>query len=122
MKQINAASDAEQTAIGRALVKPRDQVRRFPPVLQFLTRSSPHIEREIRARSLECFRRGWRIEQICAEIHRAALENSFHATIGVQEVSSRSMPSFPDQTVLSALLIVDMHFDPDLHPLAGAGD
>ncbi|HEX7072104.1 MAG TPA: hypothetical protein VF190_14925 [Rhodothermales bacterium] len=89
-------------------------VRRFPPVLQFLTRSSPHVEREIRARTLEAFRRGKSIEQICSDIYRTALECSFYATIGVQEVSSRSMPSFPEETVVSALLMIDLRYDPEI--------
>lgn len=87
-------------------------------MIQFLTRSSPHVEREIRARALECFRRGGRLEQICAEINRTALENRFHATIGLQEVTSGNMPSFPGETVLAALLIIDLAYDPSLPLLA----
>ena len=90
------------------------KIRRFPPMVQFLTRSSPHVEREIRANALEIFRRGGRLEQVCAAVYRTAKENRFNATIGVQEISSASMPSFAGETVLAALLIVDLQYDPEL--------
>ncbi len=88
--------------------KPKPVLRRFPPVLQFLTTHSADVEAQLRAVSLEAYRRGKSLEDICSEIYNIALAIGYEATIGVQEVYSSSMPSFPGQTVMSALLLIDL--------------
>jgi len=93
---------------GRLGGSPKPVLRRFPPVLQFLTSHGPDVEAQLRAVSLDAFRRGKNLEAICNEIYNFAFSLGYEATIGVQEVYSSSMPSFPQQTVMSALLLVDM--------------
>jgi hypothetical protein len=83
-------------------------LRRFPPVLQFLTTVPPSVEEQLNSVSLQAYRGGNDLEGICNAIYDHALNLGFKATIGVQEVYSSSMPSFPDQMVMSALLLVDL--------------
>lgn len=66
--------------------------------------------------SQEAFAEGHTLDQICSIIYFRAQAFGFEATIGVQEVFSTSMPSFRDQTVTSALLMID------LRPLSTPGD
>ncbi len=87
---------------------PTPVLRRFPPVLQFLTTQPPDVEVQLRAISLEAFRRGKRLEDICSDIYDFALSLGYRATIGVQEVYSSSMPSYPGQTVMSGMLLIDL--------------
>ena len=83
-------------------------IRRFPPVLQFLTEPGETVERDLRAVCLRAFRGRKSIEQICAAVYHRALTLGFTATIGLQEVYSTSMPSFSGETVWSVLLLIDM--------------
>jgi hypothetical protein len=83
-------------------------VRRFPPALQFLTRAEPYVESQLQAAALHAFKQGRRVDQICGTIYHTALSLGYHVTIGVQEVYSASMPSFPGETVLTALLLIDI--------------
>ena len=82
-------------------------VRRFPPVLLFITRTEQHIEQTLRTICLRAFRAERSIDQICGAIYQAALSMGFLVTIGVQEIFSNNMPSFPHETVMSALLMID---------------
>ncbi len=87
---------------------PRAATRRFPPVIQVVTQTAPYVEQQLSANAIEAFHRGLTVQQICAELKVLARSLGYEATIGVQEVYSSEMPSFPDQTIISALLIVDM--------------
>ena len=82
-------------------------VKRFPPIIQFLTRSEQFVEAHIQAALLQAFQAGKSTDQICAAIYQAAHTMGYIITIGVQEVYSSNMPSFPNQTVMSCLLMVD---------------
>jgi len=87
---------------------PSAVARRFPPALQVLTRTDPSVEQQLCAISYQAYQAGLTLKQICGEIYRYAQGLGFEAVIGVQEVYSASMPSFPGQTVISALLMVDL--------------
>jgi hypothetical protein len=82
--------------------------RRFPPVVQLLTGSDPVLEQQLAAVVRHSFQEGKPLKDICADLYRFARSAGFDATIGVQEVYSTSMPSFRGQTVISALLMLDM--------------
>ncbi len=82
-------------------------VRRFPPVLQFLTRPESYVEVQLQTAAVHAFKEGRRVDQICGAIYHTALSLGYHVTIGVQEIFSSSMPSFPNETVMSALLMID---------------
>ena len=90
-------------------------VRRFPPALQILVPVSLEVQQKLQQTVLKHFQQGKTLDVICWELYNTALALGYHATIGVQEVSSNSMPSFAGQTVLSALLLVD------LQPIDGVG-
>ena len=87
---------------------PTPAARRFPPVLQILTRTADYIEKQLSAIAMQAFKQGKTIEHICSDLYHYAQTLGFTATIGVQEVYSSNMPSFPGQTVISALLMVDL--------------
>ncbi len=82
--------------------------RRFPPVIQVLTVDDPSAERQLSECANESYRTGKALRDICTDVHRLARSLGYDATIGVQEVYSTSMPSFPGQTVISALLMLDL--------------
>ena len=82
-------------------------VRRFPPVLLFITRTEQHIEKALQTICLRAFRAERSIDHICGAIYQAALSMGYLVTIGVQEIFSNNMPSFPHETVMSALLMID---------------
>lgn len=87
---------------------PRQLLRRFPPVLQFLTRPDALVEQQMETIALQAHRKGMSLKQICQEVYYYARSVGYEATLGVQEVYSGEMPSFPGQTVMSALLLVDL--------------
>ena len=82
-------------------------VRRFPPVIQYLSRCEQFIEDQIQAVSLRAFKAGKSVDEICAAMYKAAISLGYIITIGVQEVYSAKMPSFPGQTIMSCLIMVD---------------
>ena len=82
--------------------------RRFPPVIQVLTVDDPSAERELAVCATESYREGKTLEDICTDVHKMARTLGYDAAIGVQEVYSTTMPSFPGQTVISALLMLDL--------------
>lgn len=82
--------------------------RRFSPVIQVLTVDDPSAENQLAARANESYREGKVLQDICNDVHKLARSLGYDATIGVQEVYSTSMPSFPGQTVISALLMLDL--------------
>lgn len=90
-------------------------VRRFPPTLQFLTRAEQSVEAQLQAIALRTFNDGKSLDQICGALYQAGLSLGYKLTIGLQEVYSSKMPSFPGQTVMTCLIMVD--FTPN-HPRA----
>ena len=83
-------------------------LRRFPPMLQFLTANTQLVENQLESIAIQAFRNGSDLEDICNEIYNFAISLGFQATIGMQEVYCSEMPSFPDQTLMTALLMVDL--------------
>lgn len=87
---------------------PEPKLRRFPPVLQVITQIPPYVEQQLSAIALQAHRQGKDLSEVCRDIHYYAQSLGFTATIGMREVYSADMPSFPGQTVVSALLMVDL--------------
>ena len=82
-------------------------VRRFPPTLQFLTRAEQSVEAQLQAVALRFFNDGKSLDQICGALYQTGLSLGYTLTIGLQEVYSSKMPSFPGQTVMTCLIMVD---------------
>ncbi len=82
-------------------------VRRFPPSIQYLTRSEQFIEEQIQSVALRTFKSGKTIDEVCSAMYKTALSLGYIITIGLQEVYSSNMPSFPSETVMSSLIMVD---------------
>ena len=83
------------------------RVRRFPPVLQFLTRAEQAVEAQLQTIALSTFHEGKSLDQICSNLYQAGLSLGYKLTIGLQEVYSHKMPSFPNQTVMTCLIMID---------------
>ena len=90
-------------------------LRRFPPMLQFLTINQAAVEKQLESVAVQAFRNGSDLDDICSEIYNFAMSLGFKATIGMQEVYCSEMPSFPNQTLMTALLMID------LQPLQSTG-
>ncbi|MBO6575708.1 MAG: hypothetical protein JJ896_11960 [Rhodothermales bacterium] len=88
--------------------RPVPVARRYPPVIQVLTPTDAAIEQQLSAFARQSYKQGKPLKDICRDLYHFAHSLGFEATIGVQEVYSASMPSFPGQTVISALLMVDI--------------
>lgn len=84
------------------------QMHRFPPVIQVLNETPLSIGSQLQAISLQAFNQGSSLSEICKEVHTYARQLGFAAVLGVQEVYSDSMPSYPEETVMSALIMVDL--------------
>ncbi len=84
-------------------------LHRFPPIIQVLTQVSPQIQQRLQAIGTQAFQQGKNLEQICQDIYNFVNTLGYEATLGVQEVYSASMPSFPGQTVTSALIMMDIY-------------
>ncbi len=82
-------------------------IRRFPPAIQFLSRCEQFIEDQLQAIALRTFKTGKSGDEICAAMYRTALSVGYIISIGVQEVYSASMPSFPKETIMSCLIMID---------------
>jgi hypothetical protein len=82
--------------------------RRFPPVVQVLTLTAPHIQQRLQDLAMIGFRNGDGTEAICNEVHAYARTLGYDVTIGVQEVRSDEMPSFDGSTVCSTLMLIDL--------------
>lgn len=86
----------------------RPSIRRFPPVVQVLTMTAPHLQQRLQDIAMIGFRDGDDIDTICGELHGYAHSLGYDVTIGIQDVSTSEMPSFPGITVKSTLLLVDL--------------
>ncbi len=84
------------------------QLRRFAPAVQVLTPTAPHIQERLQDIAMMGFRKGLSTEDICGELYGYARTLDYTATIGVQEVVTEEMPSFPGQKVSAALMLVDL--------------
>ena len=82
-------------------------VRRFPPAIQFLTRAEQAVEAQLQAIALRTFQDGKSLDQICAALYQTGISLGYTLTIGLQEVYSSKMPSFPNETVMTCLIMVD---------------
>ena len=105
----------DDNATEARLGAPIPVLRRFPPMLQFLTSNSAPVEKQLESIAVQAFRNGSDLEEICSEIYNFAMSLGFKATIGMQEVYCSDMPSFPNQTLMTALLMID------LQPLQSTG-
>ncbi len=83
-------------------------LRRFPPVVQFLTDVDPYVQNELQSLCVKAHRQGKNVQDVCQELYIYARSIGYILTLGVQEVFSSQMPSFPHQTVQSALIMVDV--------------
>ena len=84
------------------------RTRRLAPVLQFVTPVDPYAERLLRSVAASGHAEGRSLEEVCYALHVRAAALGYGATLAVQEVSSRAMPSYPGQTVVTPLLLLDL--------------
>jgi hypothetical protein len=77
-------SQGDGVPLARPAAAPTPVIRRFPPALQFLTRSDPHVEQQLHTVGVQSFHAGRTLEQVCSDIYYQALSMGYAATIGVQ--------------------------------------
>ncbi|NNE34001.1 MAG: hypothetical protein HKN13_02120 [Rhodothermales bacterium] len=90
------------------LSAPRPAVRRFPPVLQFLTFQRSDVNATLRRVSAAAFEYGMSLDEIRDEIITSALELGYRAAIRMQEIQTEDLPSYPEQTIFTGLMLVDL--------------
>lgn len=93
---------------GRDRTAPQPLLRRFPPVLQFVTKQRSDVTADLNRLVTQGYERGLSLEDIRAELMKFLSSRGFRAFIRVHEVRSEDMPSFPGQTILTGMLIVDL--------------
>lgn len=106
--QRSSSTEGGWTGEEREGPRPVPVARRYPPVVQLLTQADPSVEYQLSAFAKQSYKQGKPLKDICRDLYHFAHSLGFEATIGVQEVYSASMPSFPGQTVISALLMIDI--------------
>lgn len=82
--------------------------RRLAPVLHFVSSADEAVEQELRDLAARVHRQGQAVEQVCYHLTARALALGYTATIAMQEVSSRALPSFPGQEVIAPILLLDL--------------
>jgi hypothetical protein len=97
---------------GRDLTAPKGVLRRFPPVLQFLTRQRADVAAELNRLVSQGYERGLNLSEIRGELVAYAASQGFSAFIRVHEVRTEDMPSFPGQTILTGMFLVDLRPGP----------
>jgi hypothetical protein len=82
-------------------------IRCFPPVIQFLTDVDPDVQRRLQAicTDMQFYEKG--LQNVCRELYLCARSEGYELSLAVQQVFSTQMPSFPNQTVQTALLLAD---------------
>lgn len=82
-------------------------IRCFPPVIQFLTDLEPDLQRRLQAicTDMQFHEKG--LQDVCRELYLCARTEGYELSLAVQQVFSTQMPSFPNQTVQTALLLAD---------------
>lgn len=96
----------------RAHGAPKPVLRRFPPVLQFVTRQRSDLTAELERLVRQGYERGLNLNEIRGELVSYAASKGFSAFIRVHEVRTEDMPSFPEQTILTGMFLVDMRPGP----------
>jgi hypothetical protein len=85
--------------------------------------TAPHLQQRLQDIAMVGFREGIETESICDELHGYANSLGYDVTIGIQEVTTSEMPSFPGITVKSTLLLVDLAVASRLlDPVSFSGD
>ena len=93
---------------GRDRTSPKPVLRRFPPVLQFVTKQRSDVTADLNRLVTQGYERGLSLDDIRIELIAYLSVRGFQAFIRVHEVRSEDMPSFPGQTILTGMLIVDL--------------
>ena len=83
-------------------------VRRIAPSLLFLRPADSFLESQLREAGSAAHEAGLPIDEVCAAVYHAGISCGYRVTLAVQEVFSNNMPSFPGQTVMTALIMVDL--------------
>lgn len=85
--------------------------------------TAPHLQQRLQDIAMVGYREGEDTEAICDELHGYANSLGYDVTIGIQEVTTSEMPSFPGITVKSTLLLVDLAVASRLlDPVSFSGD
>jgi hypothetical protein len=87
---------------------PEPPTRRFAPVLHFLTPVDDACAEQLLGLAGESHARQRTLEQLCYDLTARALALGYAATIAMQEVASRAMPSFPGEEVVTPVLLLDL--------------
>ncbi len=95
----------DRAAIGRETASEH----RFPPIVQVLNPTLPHIQERMQGIATMAFRRGLDSKAICSELASYVQTSGYEATIGVQDVKTDQMPSFQDGTVVCTIMLVDLN-------------
>jgi hypothetical protein len=96
------------SAPGRDRTSPKPLLRRFPPVLQFVTKQRSDVAADLNRLATQGYDRGLSLDDIRSELIAYLSSRGFGAFIRVHEVRSEDMPSYPGQTILTGMLIVDL--------------
>lgn len=90
------------------LPSPRPALRRFPPVLQFLTTQRSDVNATLRRVSVAAFEYGMSLDDIRDEIVTCAVELGYRAAVQMQEIRTENLPSYPEETIYTGLMLVDL--------------
>jgi hypothetical protein len=82
--------------------------RRLAPALHFITDVDVKTAYELRELAVTSHHKGGSLEQVCYHLTARSLALGYAASIAMQEVASRTMPSFPGEEVIAPILLLDL--------------
>ncbi len=77
-----------------------------------MTRQRPDIAAELNRLVNQGYERGLNLNEIRGELVAYAASQGYSAFIRVHEVRTEDMPSFPGQTILTGMLLIDLRPGP----------
>ncbi|PIQ61267.1 MAG: hypothetical protein COV99_09860 [Bacteroidetes bacterium CG12_big_fil_rev_8_21_14_0_65_60_17] len=82
-------------------------IRRLPPVLQLITPIDPAIEHQLDALIRAAWRADKDVKTICRALEAVMQRLGYRVRIGMKEIHVDQVPSFPGETVASALILMN---------------
>ena len=76
--------------------------------MQFLTNVDPAVQNHLTSLAWQGHRQNRGLNEICAGLSALSKAMGYEAAIGVQEVTTENMPSYPGQKVMTALIMIDI--------------
>lgn len=80
----------------------------LPPIIHFLQHQDVHLEQRLLSLCTRVCFEGADLHTLCRRINVEALMHGYQAVIRIQLVTSQGLPSFPEHTVATGVVMIDL--------------